>query len=58
MQIFLALNKIGTYLNLKSPYLDTHILTEKNEFWAINVLQEFRQDPNWVLHCYCAHACA
>lgn len=55
--MFLALNKTETHLNLICPYLDTHILTERNQFWAINVLQEFRLDLNWVLH-YCrAHVC-
>lgn len=58
MQIFLALNKTETYLNLKSLYLDTHTLIEKNHYWAINVLHEFKLDLNQVLHYPRAHICA
>ena len=56
IQIFLALDKTEIYLNLKLISWHTY-LTRKNQFWAINVLQGFRLDLNWVSHYYRARVC-
>ena len=66
---FFKQNKVLSNSNISCPKQNWKILkpetliswhtylTRKNQFWAINVLQGFRLDLNWVSHYYRARVC-